>query len=245
MTQRLWPGAVEEVFPKKKSDCRPNPSSFSAVVWSQICRISRRPRFGLGIGLRFGQPRALAFLHRFNCGARDSSVGSADSSAVSGQIGAPELRLRYLDDAAVDRGAAAAPWRQPGNSSWSLSQDDVPIAATAVNASLASLLGVTFVLCSWACGAGPRVYYLKLVTLLSVSNAVTAVGYGLSLRRLLPSGSSIWPGPSETPAAAASASRQMPLEYVPTAAAAGRRMRFAVSRCGWSLQASSPHSCAR
>jgi hypothetical protein len=67
------------------------------------------------------------------------------------------------------------------------------------------------------------------VTLLFVSNAVTAVGNGMSLRRLLPLLDRPFGQPSETSAAAASASRQMPLGYVPTAAAAGRRMRVALS----------------
>jgi hypothetical protein len=39
--------------------------------------------------------------------------------------------------------------------------------------------------------------------------------------------------------------QKMPLGYVPTATAAGRRMRFSVIRCGWSLHASSPHFCGR
>jgi hypothetical protein len=89
-------------------------------------------------------------------------VGSGDSSAISAQFGAPELRFGILDDAAQRcwTAVAAARWRQPGHSSWSLlPQDDVAVAATAVGASLASLLGVTFVLCPWACSAGPRVYY--------------------------------------------------------------------------------------
>jgi hypothetical protein len=71
-----------------------------------------------------------------------------------------------------------------------LAQDELAVAATAAGASFASLLGVTFVLCSWVCAAGPRVYYLKLVTFLALANFITAFGYGLSLRRLLPSAAS-------------------------------------------------------
>lgn len=100
------------------------------------------------------------------------------------------LGLRLRPKIAAQSRFAAASGRPMASQ---VAQEEVAVAATAVGASLASLLGVLFVLCSWACGAGPRVYYLKLVMLLAVANGITAVGYGLSLRRLLPPGASTRP----------------------------------------------------
>jgi hypothetical protein len=145
-------------------------------------------------------------LHRSNCGARYSSVGSATHRRFPSN----SARLSCaLDDAAQSwmSAEAAACWRQPGHSSWSLPQEDVAVAATAVSASLASLLGVTFVLYSWACRWAacllPEVGDAPLRLKCRHRHGIRPVAAPSAAIRIihLPFGQ-----PSETPAAAASAS---------------------------------------
>ena len=58
--------------------------------------------------------------------------------------------------------------------------DDDTVITTAFAASLLSIVGALFVLFNWVCFPANRIFFLKLITFLAVSNLLSATSYVIS-----------------------------------------------------------------